>query len=268
MPRKVQRKPIRRIREKDIIGQSTAEGINIQGVITVLGGLTGIIVAVLWVAGRFYAAGYFGAMNIPAFQIDFSVWEYAEVSWLRLIFYFLKRLSPIVIFLAIVPLTTIILVFILQRMFPRLKFVDAANKLMLRMDGVRSTLSYPLTLTIIVMFAYVLLQTFLDINQTGQSDGKRVVFSGSYGAQVYSKDYLPIGIPKVTSNMTSSLMEYDGLRLLTFNNGKYYLFRDVDPVTCKPSRVYVVTDSPNIVLVLGAVTPIDDPCVISATTEQ
>ena len=51
-----------------------------------------MIVAILWLGGRFYMAGYFGAMNIPAFQINFSVWEYAEAAWSRVIIYFLRQI--------------------------------------------------------------------------------------------------------------------------------------------------------------------------------
>jgi hypothetical protein len=267
MPRRIQRKPIRQIREKVAGEQAVTQGINIQGLITVLGGITGIIVAILWTAGRFYAAGYFGAMNIPAFQINFSVWEYAEVAWLKLIFYFLNRIYPIVLLLAIVPLATLILAFLLQRIFRRLKLIDAANKIVSRFGRLRSAISYIAVFTIIVIFSYVLLQAFVDINRSGQFEGKEVVLSSSYAVQVYSKDYLPLGPPKVITNTTSTLMEYNGLRLLTFNNGKYYLFRDIDPVTCKPSQVFVVTDSPNIVLVFSAIAPIDTPCAITETTQ-
>lgn len=259
MRRKIQRKPIRKLRD-EANEPSTAEGLNIQAVVTVLGGVTGIIVAVLWVAGRFYAAGYFGAMNIPSFQINFSVWEYAEVSWLKLIFYFLKRIYPIVVLLAIVPLTALGLAYILQRTFPRLKLADAANKIAFGIGRLKSGISYAVAFTIIALFSYILLEALIDINKTGQIEGRGVVLSSSYAVQVYSEDYLPLGSPTVISNKTSTLMEYTGLRLLTFNNGKYYLFRVFDPATCKPSQVFVVTDSPNIVLVLSTIAPFDTPC--------
>jgi hypothetical protein len=260
MPRKIQRKPIRKRPKELVDSHSSAQGFNIQGTIAILGGITGIIVAILWVAGRFYTIGYFGAMNIPAFQINFSVWEYAELSWLKLIIYFLKRIFPIAVLLTVVPLIILILVFLLQKLFPKLKLIEAINKLFLGIKRLWSGISYLLALAIIVLFSYILLQAFIDINKTGQIEGKDVVFSSSYAVQIFSKDYLPLGSPKAVSNLTTSLKEYDGLRLLRFNNGKYYLFRDIDPYTCKPSQVFVITDSPDIILVLSTIAPIDIPC--------
>jgi hypothetical protein len=34
--------------------------------------------------------------------------------------------------------------------------------------------------------------------------------------------------------------DYKGFHLLTFNEGRYYFFKDIDPITCKPSQVYVI----------------------------
>ena len=88
MRKKVQRKSIRHLPESSDRGQTDAKGLNIRDAITILGGTTGLVVAVLWIAGRSYSAGYFSAMNIPSFQINFSIWEYAEASWQRLYFIF------------------------------------------------------------------------------------------------------------------------------------------------------------------------------------
>ncbi len=264
MPRRIQRRPIKPIREKVIEEQPPTKGINIQGAVTVLGGLTGVIVAILWIAGRLYAAGYFGAMNIPAFQVNFSVWEYAEVSWLRLIAYFVKALYPMAKFLVVAPLVAAALVFILQAIFPRLKLLDATNNITSGIDRIQPVISYIVAFIAIVYFSVILLGSFLDVYKFGETTGKNAMLSSSYAIQVYSKDYLPLGPPKVTSDITSTIVEYDDLRLLTFNNGKYYLFRDIDPVTCKPSQVFIITDSPNIAIVLSAVEPIDTPCTATA----
>jgi len=259
--RKIQRRPIRSIREKVIEEPRPTKGINIQGAVTVLGGLTGVIVAILWIAGRFYAAAFFGAMNIPVFQVNFSIWEYAEVSWLRLIVYFLKTLSPIAVFLTIAPLVILAFVLILQAIFPRLKLRDAASNIASGMDRLQPTINYMVAFVAIVVSLTILLQAFSDVYRFGETNGKNAVLSSSYAVQVYSKDYLPLGPSKVTSDITSTLVEYDGLRLLTFNNGKYYLFRDIDPITCKPSQVFIITDSPAIAIVLSAAKPIDTPCI-------
>lgn len=78
MRRRIQRKPIKQIREKGLNEQSVTKGLNIQQGKTIFEGTTGLIVAVLWLVGRYYAPGYFRAMYIPSFQINLSVWEYED----------------------------------------------------------------------------------------------------------------------------------------------------------------------------------------------
>ena len=110
-----------------------------------------------------------------------------------------------------------------------------------------------------------MLLSFIDINRTGQVEGKNIVLTSSYAVEVFSRDFLPIGTAKVLSNTAPTLMQYSGLRLLTFNNGKYYLFRDLNPVTCKPSQVFIIPDTPEIHITLSAIVPIDVLCTIPPT---
>jgi len=267
MQRRIQRKPVRSIREKVEQEQQPAKGFNLQGAIAVLSALTGIVVAVLWLAGRFYAAGYFSAMNIPNFQVNFSVWEYAEVSWLRLLSYFAITLYPIAKVLVVGPLAVVVVVFILQKLFPKLRLFDAARNLDNGFRRLQPITTYLSAFVVTVILLTLLIHAFFDVYQVGEMEGKKALFSGRYAVQVYSKDYLPLGSSKMTSGVPSSAMQYDGLRLLTFNNGKYYLFREVDPATCKPSQVFVVTDSPDITVVLSAAEPIDTPCTITTVPQ-
>jgi hypothetical protein len=263
MPRRFQYQPKRYAARKIPREQTSTGYISIQEILTILGGVTGVIIAILWVAGRFYAAGYFGAMNIPAFQINFSIWEYAELSWLKLIFFFLKKIYlPLVILagISLVPL----LAFILQGIFPKLKIFDTVKNIVSQIRRL-SGIGYVLAFSIIIYFSYLLLLSFIDINRTGQVEGKNIVLTSSYAVEVFSRDFLPIGTAKVLSNTAPTLMQYSGLRLLTFNNGKYYLFRDLDPVTCKPSQVFIIPDTPEIHITLSAIVPIDVPCTITPT---
>ncbi len=262
MPRRFQYQP-KRYAARKISREQTTRDISIQEILTILGGVTGVIIAILWVAGRFYAAGYFGAMNIPAFQINFSIWEYAELSWLKLIFFFLKKIYlPLVILagISLVPL----LAYVFQALFPKLRMFDTVRLIVLQIRRL-SGIGYVLVFSIIVYFSYLLLLSFIDINRTGQVEGKNVVLTSSYAVEVFSKDFLPIGAAEVVSNRTPALKQYSGLRLLTFNNGKYYLFRDLDPVTCKPSQVFIIPDTPDIHLTLSSILPIDRPCGITPT---
>ena len=119
--------------------------------------------------------------------------------------------------------------------------------------------------SILIYFSYLLLLSLVDINKTGQVEGKEVVLTSSYAVEVFSKDFLPIGVARVVSETTPVLKQYSGLRLLMFNNGKYYLFRELDPVTCKPSQVFIIPDTPDIHLTLSSILPIDRPCGITPT---
>ena len=265
MRRKIQRQPKRSYQSRLSEEYPPAKGINIQEAVTVLGGLTGILVASFWLAGRFYAAGYFGAMNIPYYQINFSVWEYAELSWLRLIFYFLNRIYPFLVLFATVPLTLLFSVFILQRLFPTLRLAAAIRNIVAQIEGLRVNITYLVLFSLIIYFSYLFVEALTDIRKTGELAGRRIVLSDNYAVQVYSKDYLPLGTPRVLSGTTPPVLEYSGLRLLTFNNGKYYLFREVDPINCSPLHVFIVTDSPDIIIVLSSVDAIDPPCATTPT---
>jgi len=264
MPRRFQRQPKRYIARRINREQTSPKYmIGAQEALTILGGVTGLIIAILWVAGRFYATGYFSAMNIPAFQINFSIWEYAELSWLKLIFFFLKKIYlPLVIIagISLVPFLTLIL----QTLFPKLKIFDAVKATVSQIQRL-SGIGYVLVFSLIIYFSYLLLLSFIDINKIGEVEGKEIVLTSSYAVEVYSRDLLPIGAAKNVAKTTPTLMQYSGLRLLTFNNGKYYLFRDLDPVTCKPAQVFIIPDTPEIQVALGAIAPIEGPCAITPT---
>lgn len=263
MPKRFQRQPKRYIAKRISREQTTTRDIGVQEILTILGGVAGIVIAILWVAGRFYAAGYFEAMNIPAFQINFSIWEYAELSWLKLIFFFLKKIYLPLVILAGISLVPLIAYFI-QAIFPKLRIFDTVEIIVSQIRRLAG-LGYVLAFSISIYFSYLLLLSFVDINNAGQVEGKEVVLTSSYAVEVFSRDLLPIGAWKVVSNTTPTLKQYSGLRLLMFNNGKYYLFRDLDPVTCKPAQVFIIPDTPDIHLALSSIVPIDAPCAITPT---
>lgn len=259
MRKRIQRKPKRYAPER-VSHRQTTRSISIQEAVTILGGITGLIVAILWLAGRFYAAGYFSAMNIPAFQISFSVWEYAELAWSRLLFYFLSKLYPPLIIVASVAFTSFLSILALQRIFPNLKLIELLERIALQAENLPGSFRSLFFFVLIMYFIFILLDVFIEINKSGQHEGRLAVLMSSYGVEVYSKDYMPLGTPKMMPNTTPVLMEYSGLRLLTFNSGKYYLFRDVDPVTCRPSQVFIISDSPDVHLAVSPIAPVDVPC--------
>jgi len=262
MPKKIQRRPIRYLQEKVDRGKTEAKAFNIQTAITVLGGITGLIVAILWVSGRLYMVGYFSAMNIPSFQISYSVWEYAEASWLYLLIYLInKTLTPIYL-LAIILLAIILLLLVLQRIFPKLKLEGAVKDIAGQAYPIWQRIRYFLILLLGLYFFYLLLLSFIDIKGLGLRNGQQAVLEKSQIVEVFSKNNLPLGHGQVVPDTSPPIFQYSGLKLLTFNNGKYYLFRDVDPLTCKPAQVFIVDDSPDVSLVLGDLPPIHAPCIV------
>ena len=260
MTRRIQRKPQRYLTERTSKAPAPVKVINIQEAVSIIGGVTGIVVAILWLAGRFYMAGYFSAMNIPAFQINFSVWEYAEAAWSRVILYFLINIFVPLILASSVALASLVAILALQRIFPGLKLVGLLDGIALKAQGLPRRVKSVLAFVLFMYLVYILLDLSTNLNASGQEQGRLTVLSGSYAVEVYSKDYLPLGSPEVMSNLTPVLLHYRGLRLLTFNNGKYYLFRDVDPVTCKPEQVFIVSDNADVHLSVSPITPVEAPC--------
>jgi|SRR5688572_21145965 len=266
MQRRIQRKPKMYLRERSVTAQPTVRGFNIQEAIAILGGITGIVVAILWLAGRLYTAGYFGAMNIPAFQINFSVWEYAEASWQRLVLIFLRKIYLPLVVITSVAFISLLMAFVLQRIFPKLRMVNALKKIASQVTSIQRNFHGVLGFAFVLLFIYMLLQAFIEINKSGAEQGRIAVLKGSYAIEVYSKDGVPLGPSQVAQGGTSIFNYYSGFRLLTHNNGKYYLFREIDPSTCKPAEVFVITDTQDIYYVIGDVAPImNTPCDSTST---
>jgi hypothetical protein len=264
MTRRIQRKPKRYLSEKTSKVPTPAKGFSIQEAVSILGGITGIIVPILWLAGRFYMAAYLSAMNIPAFQINFSVWEYAQAAGSGILSYFLPKIFLPALLASLVILISLAATLVLQRIFPRLKLVGLLDGITLQAQNLPRRFKSALAVALTMYFIYTLLELSTNLTVSGQERGRATVLTKSYAVEVYSKDYLPLGPPEVMSNTTPILMHYRGLRLLTFNNGKYYLFRDVDPITCRPLQVFIISDSPDVHLTVSPIAPVEAPCAATA----
>ena len=113
---------------------------------------------------------------------------------------------------------------------------------------------------LIAIFIYFLYLSFIDLYTQGQDVGSRTLISQSYSVEIYSNDELPLGPASVLQNKIPSIFHYEGLKLLTYNNEKYYLFREVNPETCKPEKVFIVDNSENVHVVMGEILPVEGPC--------
>src|SRR5690348_16956881 len=50
--------------------------------ITIVGGVTAILIGLFWVLGRQFRDGYYSSLNIPSYQLIFDVWDYGEITWI------------------------------------------------------------------------------------------------------------------------------------------------------------------------------------------
>jgi hypothetical protein len=78
----------------------------------------------------------------------------------------------------------------------------------------------------------------------GASAGTRAVDNAQVVSRIITT--MPLDIPNmsiITDNNGTQYYSYTGLRLLTFNNGKYYIFSDIDTKICKPYKVYVIDEN-------------------------
>jgi hypothetical protein len=107
---------------------------------------------------------------------------------------------------------------------------------------------------------YFLMQTTIEFSETGFQAGKQTTLTQSYRVEVYSRDTIPLGASQISVREQTVFNHYRGLRLLTHNNGKYYLFREVDEATCRPKQVFVIPDTEDIYVIVKNITPVRTPC--------
>jgi hypothetical protein len=218
----------------------------IKDIVGIISTVAGVFVVLLWLAGRAYATGYFSAMNIPSYHVSFSVWEYAEVSWLPLVLYVIATIviGSVVLGIVFALINKLFSCWTHRKQEMRRK----------RTSKVPSSLTLPVTKMLWTAFIaligglllYLVLFSLDLVNLVGQKIGRQTVLHGSNLVQIVSDSPLDLGkqatlLDNSGSNIPAPFV-YDGLRLLTYNNGKYYLFRDIDPATCKPKQVYIIND--------------------------
>jgi hypothetical protein len=264
MRRRIQRKPIRSL-QREIVNdkeQVSARAINIRDIVGVISSLSGLIVAMLWIAGRYYTAAYFEAMNIPFSQINYSVWEYAGVAGPKLFYIALEKsylpLSIVASSLAIV----LFIIFTLQRLLPQLCLLDAMRALPLALARLPGNIRNLIVVVVMLYLVYFLIQATIEFSDSGLQQGQQDVLQESYAVEVYSRDAIPLGTAEPSAAEQDGVNHYAGLWLLTHNNGKYYLFREVDPGSCKPKQVFVVPDTESIYVVVKERTPVHPACTV------
>jgi hypothetical protein len=209
--------------------------------------IAGFFVVMLYLAGRSYMSGYFSAMNIPLSHISFTIWEYSEAAWYPIFLYSLIM----TIYGGVIAFAFYVLIFLIKNAGKWL-WRQLRNRLKWRskFEFKVPELSESLRATFyLVMFAVwglsVISSVKLAFNYAAGDAlkaGRQDVLENSSRIEIASTNPQDLGDPEVifSKDGKTNLFVYKGLRLLTFNNGKYYLFKEIDQDTCKPIQVYVV----------------------------
>lgn len=206
----------------------------------------GLFAAILYLAGRSYAAGYFEEMNIPVYQVTFSMWEYGEVAWLPLLLYpivltivssFLMGIfSRLLDFLS--PLLRRAVTWLKTQVkvrFPTI-YLPVVSRETQFWFSVSKRASFVLLLLGLVIFTLNFIHSF------GQINGRAHVTTASTPVEVVSTIPLSLDENKlpITSSSGADFYVYTELYLLTVNQGKYFFFKEIDQETCRPAKIYVV----------------------------
>lgn len=297
------------VREQDIQPNEAAPRLRLRDMVASITGATGLFLALLWVAGRAYASGYFGAMNIPSYQVTFTPWEYADVGWIPVVIYcFGITLSAVfgglllellwgILWLVVqlvwgpVRLALRAISGIIEPIYTRLvgdrleniKLPDWMSRLLHWLHGIFSRVIkrqlprlrywFQLFVLIIAPLAWVILAIVLTlkfVSLWGEAEGKRTVLQGASQLELISNIPLLLDMaapPPSASGSAPTPFVYRGYRLLTYNSGKYYFFKDLDPSTCKPKQVYIVDEKQFIQVNELPASPIVSPCA-SATSQN
>lgn len=223
--------------------------------VVMLGAASGIFVGVLWLGGRFYAYGYYTRIGVPLYFLDFSIWEYGE-NYILTIFIGVMKFILDNFWMGVTEIIGLAIVFIIlwviQKLWKNLKIRKAFDVIE------RINKKFLMVLYIAAFFL-----SFLSVYRQGDDDAYRSLIQAR-SVTVYSKEFLALDSPSIimAPDQGSSLYKFSGLRLSTYNSGKYYLFRELeqDQASCKPQQVFVVTDNDSITLLIDGTPETPLPC--------
>ena len=221
----------------------------IKDSVTILGGLTVIIVALFVFLGRRFIEGYFSVLNIPISAVNFSTWSYGETGLVYII-------APIGVFIILSPIIVFIFLFIsetifrvIQNIFPQ-KSIVTPNKTSLFQPILQEVLPPTIKVfcgaIVITLLMRVFLAVSLRMYDEGENNAYQYIQESALGIRLTSKEPFLIPAPTVTAATATANDEptytYEGLYLLTKNDGTYFLFDDVDE-TCRPRDIYIVKEA-------------------------
>jgi hypothetical protein len=226
-------------------------------IIGALGSSAIVFSAFLYLNGRYYADGYFSAMGIPEYLIKFSVQEYAAAIWhIAILYSTIMLIAGCLVGLLFLYMVKLIgSINIIQRIirwvkkFFLKKFLPVNNKE--KQNGITSFTWWFQILLLFGFFLFCMLivlgDSFRYVRTIGENNGKQYILNNANTLDILSVNSLPLDGQRIMVSQSAEenikYYSYDNFRLLTLNNDKYYLFKEIDPLTCKPKQVYIIDAS-------------------------
>ena len=249
----------------------------VKNSVLIFSGITGVVVALLWVLGRNYGRGYYNTIRIPLFQVSLSIWEYGELGWqlllvgayiaaiilvveigsrlpinplprfVKIIIWFVCSLSPLLFLRGDIHLNSKIYIYISLLFVYTLTLIrtvgedseENAKQGILQAHDHRFDrfLGWVLLIFLIVSF---MLTTAYDV---GTIDGRSFATGKSMKIRLILTKPLITDIPYNINNINtdSKIYIYDRLYLLLHNDKNYFVFQGLNQ-QCEPSHVYVIQD--------------------------
>ena len=226
----------------------------------------GIFAALLYLAGRSFASGYFAAMNIPSYQVSFTLWEYGEVAWIPLLLYPIGMMAATAFLSGIAsrimdwlsPFLVRVISWFKSKIkikLPSVQLPDSSRQTRFWFLIAWSSVFVLLLMTLVIF-------TLQFVREFGKLNGRTNVLENS--AQVELVSTIPLALDdNYYVNVQSGKQDFYSIKdlyLLTVNNNIYYLFNEVDPATCKPVKVYVVEARETLQVNLLPVISLKDQC--------
>lgn len=225
---------------------------SLREVIGLISAGAGIFAALLYLAGRSFASGYFEAMNIQGYQVNFSLWEYGEVAWRPMLLY-PSGMMTVTGFLwgVIYAVRDWISPFLsrqLERFWNWLKSFRKNKPSTWRLPEIsrqaKSMFAFAWFAFFIFLLILIVTFTLQFVQQWGAFNGQLAVLERATKVELVSAVPMTLSDASVETAQVgqgeNQYYVYKGFRLLTINGGKYYLFKEIDPATCKPLQVYVI----------------------------
>jgi hypothetical protein len=235
----------------NMISQAKKQGLfnSVRELIGLLTASAGIFAVLFYLAGRSYVSGYFGAMSIPEYLVSFSLQEYVMLAWQSVLIY------PVFIFVVgglfwgivytlrdyLSPVIFRFLNWLKNKAKNLLSFIHLPTIHLPKLS--RETHLMYAMLGIGLLFAMVIVtvsSALTFVEQIGQINGKNALLEKSLNVELITDKPVMSEQVDVITNHEGIFYVYKDFRLLYVTNEKYYLFKEIDPTTCKPRKVFVI----------------------------